>query len=256
MSFFSVNHKKPLFKNGLFWIFTLSPLIAGTLLGLSVWVDYCLSFTPESYSNFLNISKLPLGVMSLTFPISGVFIVHYTSKQKSENLFILEVDKLDSYINKSDEIRSLLKSLKKIEHNISAYCRHINKVDRTNLYQRLHDHIYKPWNSTYNEVVRLSHLHDIKGFEEIDGSLWAFINGAGRVDDNEFYSEMVRLTKHDFRLIEYQLLARWHLYQMNYIDRKNDLCKLYGLFDKIDNKEYSSHQLKYESYINDYNNEK
>ncbi len=254
MSIFSVNHKQPLFRNSLFWLSILLPLFLGVFLGFFIWIDYSLSFTSLGYSNFLNISKLPLGVMSLAFPISGVFIVHYTSKQKSEILYTSEVDKLEGLLKKSNEIKQLLKRLSRVRNFFMFYIRNSNKI-QVNLNVKIEENVYKHWCSVYDEVLSLDYLHDIEEFEKIDASMLGFVSVAEVVKVDNGFSEVHKINA-DFDLLECRLLALWHYYQIQYIGQKNDLCKLYGLFEKINEEEYNDNLSKYNSYLNDYNDKK
>jgi hypothetical protein len=57
-------------KQLLFWLAIGVPIVAALCLGLPVWIHHELEFSHAAYSNFLEISKFPLGVSSLAIPLS------------------------------------------------------------------------------------------------------------------------------------------------------------------------------------------
>ena len=103
-----IDSQKPLFKNFSFWFLALLPILVGVVLGLIVWINYSPLYTPEGYDRFLAISKLPIGVMGLTFPFTAIYVYQYKSKQDTNNSFILKEREL---INKFDSKISSLSNL-------------------------------------------------------------------------------------------------------------------------------------------------
>lgn len=63
-----------------FWMITL--LIYFIATGTACWADYSLSFTPSGFDKFIEVSKFPLGILSLTIPV-GVFISRLHSTQQT-----------------------------------------------------------------------------------------------------------------------------------------------------------------------------
>ncbi|ELV8627289.1 hypothetical protein QNF03_004016, partial [Vibrio cidicii] len=118
---FSIDSHKPLFKNFSFWFWACFPIIVGLGLGLAVWTNYTLSFTPEGYDRFLSISKLPIALMGLTFPFSAIYVYLYKSKQDTENNYMSkEREIINRFDAKLDAISSLTLSLSLLKKRLCA----------------------------------------------------------------------------------------------------------------------------------------
>lgn len=63
-----------------FWLTTI--LVYFLAAGYLCWAPYTLSFTPEGFNTFIDISKFPLALLSLTIPV-GVFISRLHSTQQT-----------------------------------------------------------------------------------------------------------------------------------------------------------------------------
>lgn len=67
--------ERPLYKQKIFWVSSLSPFYWFLTLGFTVWNGCSLSFNAQGYRNFLEISTLPLSILAFTIPVA-VFIGH------------------------------------------------------------------------------------------------------------------------------------------------------------------------------------
>lgn len=63
-----------------FWMITIVAYFCAT--GIACWNGYSLSFTPGGFDKFIDISKFPLTILSLTIPV-GVFISRLHSTQQT-----------------------------------------------------------------------------------------------------------------------------------------------------------------------------
>lgn len=63
-----------------FWLTTI--LVYFLAAGYLCWAPYTLSFTPEGFDTFIDISRFPLALLSLTIPV-GVFISRLHSTQQT-----------------------------------------------------------------------------------------------------------------------------------------------------------------------------
>lgn len=117
----AIDTNKSLFNNLSFWFWSLLPTTIGLMLGIIVWVDYTFSLTLEAYDRFLEISKLPLALMGLTFPASAIYVYQYKSRQDSLSAYMLkEQEILKQYDSKLDNLASLTLSLDLLKKRLSA----------------------------------------------------------------------------------------------------------------------------------------
>lgn len=165
---FSINHHKPTFKNISFWFWLIFPVIIGGIFGALVWFPLESSLTSSGYIYFLEISKLPLGIMSLLFPSAGIYVIHYKSKQTSELILIGKVKELSC--KKDNHIDSLI-SLGFIIHRLKNHLFNLdrklnNQILDAKILNREFDVIYAWWSSIFNEpnyAFSLSTLyHDLE----------------------------------------------------------------------------------------------
>ncbi|MCG7584581.1 hypothetical protein [Photobacterium sp. OFAV2-7] len=73
VTYLSLDPRKGLGHQPLFWLAILAPIGIALGLGIPVWLDYRLAFTSEAYQTFLIISKLPIGISSLAIPL-GILV--------------------------------------------------------------------------------------------------------------------------------------------------------------------------------------
>jgi hypothetical protein len=82
---FSPNTSKGLAEQGYLWLSIIAPIFYFIALGLYAWQGYSISVTSEGFSEFLSISKLPIGLLSLSIPLSilvaRIHATHQTSLQ-------------------------------------------------------------------------------------------------------------------------------------------------------------------------------
>lgn len=80
------NPRKGLFILPMFWIMTLLPVFIGIILGQKVWQSYSFELSEAGYSTFFNISKLPLTVMTLCFPMAALAMRFHSTLQKAVSI--------------------------------------------------------------------------------------------------------------------------------------------------------------------------
>ncbi|MCG6268016.1 hypothetical protein [Vibrio furnissii] len=101
-----INPKVSLFKNISFWFLSLTPILLGLYLGIYVWKDYSLVLSSDGYEKFIEISKLPFTVMSLSFPIIAIYMYEFKSRQNSNSLYNDAVEKINKEFSESHRILS------------------------------------------------------------------------------------------------------------------------------------------------------
>jgi len=114
----TLNEERGLAEQGLLWVSILSPLLYFIAIGAISWGGYSISLTSEGLKTFLSISGLPLGVLSLSLPLSVLVSRLYATKQTARQIEITQqknnIDlfhshrkELFSYFSQIDEVRYL-----------------------------------------------------------------------------------------------------------------------------------------------------
>lgn len=134
---FWLNHndltKQPLFWGAIFW-----PASASLALGSKVWLNRTLDFSPNGYETFIEISKLPLGVLALTIPVTAVIAAIHRSIQTAKQIEETQVkNTVDLYyahlkffidqLKDNDIVDSAIKVHKKLYPNLSPHKYNITK---------------------------------------------------------------------------------------------------------------------------------
>ncbi|WP_409525669.1 hypothetical protein [Nitrincola sp. MINF-07-Sa-05] len=114
---------KGLFQHKFFWIMTLSPVLAGLILGWFAWRGYSVDLSATGYAVFLEISKLPLGIMALGIPFGAVVAGFHRAVQTAKQIKIAESNNLfKNYIDhKKYFIEDSIDNLYKGNHALRAY---------------------------------------------------------------------------------------------------------------------------------------
>ncbi|WDH37590.1 hypothetical protein [Pseudomonas chlororaphis] len=103
-----------------FWLTTI--LVYFLAAGYLCWAPYTLSFTPKGFDTFIDISKFPLALLSLTIPV-GVFIsrLHSTQQTAAQIEATDMKNRLDAFHAQRKGIVEYIASLGTIElaHNVS-----------------------------------------------------------------------------------------------------------------------------------------
>lgn len=95
---FSLDTSKSLSSQGLFWLSILAPVIYFISFGMVAWWGYSLRLDAEGFKTFISISPLPLGILSLAFPISASVARFHTTKQTAKQIAIVsQKNNLDLY---------------------------------------------------------------------------------------------------------------------------------------------------------------
>lgn len=97
-------------KQNLFWIAILLPIFSFVLFGIIAWYGTELDGSWQGYNKFLEISKLPLGILAFS-PIFGVFVtnIHRTIQTKKQIERTEEQIKITKSKNNFDSFNSHMK---------------------------------------------------------------------------------------------------------------------------------------------------
>ncbi|EGH99277.1 hypothetical protein [Pseudomonas syringae] len=83
---FVLNTSEGLIKQGLLWAAILAPLLNGFALGFWAWKGHGPLFNPEGFAEFIKISLLPLGVMSISLPLAGLISRVHSTQQAAKQI--------------------------------------------------------------------------------------------------------------------------------------------------------------------------
>lgn len=78
---FSLHPEKGLIAQGLLWVSIGAPIFYFLTLGAFVWWPYSVSITEEGFKKFIEISAIPLGVLSLSLPLSVLVSRFHATQQ-------------------------------------------------------------------------------------------------------------------------------------------------------------------------------
>ena len=99
------NPKDGLVGQPLLWLCIFIPISLFLAFGFFAWSGYSLDFSASGYNTFLEISKLPLGVLALSLPCSALAIRIHATHQTALQIQVTE------YKNKQDAYYAHVKAL-------------------------------------------------------------------------------------------------------------------------------------------------
>lgn len=109
---FVLDTSEGLIKQGLLWASILAPLINGFALGFWAWKSYGPLFNPEGFAEFIKISLLPLGVMSISLPLAGLVSRVHSTQQAAKQIQQAETQiKINSFKSNLDAFYAHRKGL-------------------------------------------------------------------------------------------------------------------------------------------------
>lgn len=127
---FHIDANRGLAEQGYLWLSILGPLLYFLMFGQYTWEGYTLSITPTGLTEFLKISTLPLGLLSLSIPLSilvaRIHATHQTSVQIIATQFKNNVDGYYAHRKAMFEYFGALRTivyLEKIEGDFHAHPR-------------------------------------------------------------------------------------------------------------------------------------
>ncbi|MGA3683489.1 hypothetical protein [Pseudomonas graminis] len=100
-SVFKLDTEHGLLKQGLLWMAIGGPVGLGLAFGAWIWADYNVELSSLGYRKFLEISILPLGIMSISLPLAGLVSSFHSTQQAAKQI-----------------------SLNKVKNNIDAFYSH------------------------------------------------------------------------------------------------------------------------------------
>lgn len=98
LSVFELRSEHGLVTQGLLWLAIGLPLNLGLALGIWVWSDYSINLSAEGYKKFVEISILPLAIMSISLPLASLVSRFHSTQQAAKQISItLFKNNLDAF---------------------------------------------------------------------------------------------------------------------------------------------------------------
>lgn len=88
VSIFELDSERGLIKQGLLWLAIGVPLSLGFAFGFWAWSGYSLNLSADGYKMFLEISILPLAIMSTSLPLAGLVSRFHSTQQAAKQIAI------------------------------------------------------------------------------------------------------------------------------------------------------------------------
>lgn len=102
---FKLNANGGLYDQPLFHFGTAIPVFLFAVFGGFAWWGYGVSLTPEGFSEFIRISKLPLAMLSLIVPIGAIIASFHSTHQTAKQIVIAEQkSKMESFYQHRREL--------------------------------------------------------------------------------------------------------------------------------------------------------
>ncbi|WGV22920.1 hypothetical protein QIY50_12655 [Pseudomonas putida] len=86
----SLHSSEGLAKQGLFWLSILVPIILFFEFGYFVWSGSSLELSQEGFKNFITLSALPIGLLSLSIPAAALVTKLHSTAQTAKQIIIAE----------------------------------------------------------------------------------------------------------------------------------------------------------------------
>ncbi|VVM60080.1 hypothetical protein PS683_01245 [Pseudomonas fluorescens] len=97
-SVFELDTEHGLIKQGLLWLAIGLPLALGVAFGIWAWSGHSVELSATGYKKFIEISILPLAIMSISLPMAGLVSRFHSTQQAAKQISItLLKNNLDSF---------------------------------------------------------------------------------------------------------------------------------------------------------------
>jgi len=126
-----------LLKQGLLWLVIIAPVNYFVVTGYLAWKDYNVLLTAQGFQKFLEISVLPLGLLSLTIPLSILVSRLHATEQSAKQIEIVSLkNNLDTYRSHRQELFSYFEQIGETDY---LSCVKVN----FKVHPRLHTNFFK-----------------------------------------------------------------------------------------------------------------
>lgn len=116
-SVFQLDTSKGLVHQGLLWLVVLIPVSVATSLGGWVWADYALELSSGGFKKFIEISILPLAVMSLSLPLAGLISRFHSTQQTAKQIEVVSFkNNLDAFYTHRKELLAYFDAMPEVNY--------------------------------------------------------------------------------------------------------------------------------------------
>ncbi|MBB1271181.1 hypothetical protein [Shewanella sp. SR44-3] len=121
---FSFDPHHGLTSQPIFWMTIIYPIALFFSTGIWIWHEYSLDISAAGYSKFIDISKLPIGLLGLSIPLSIL-----TSRLHGTKQTALQIDKAETQIRETQQKNKTDLYLAHYKH----FCDHISTLEDPHL---------------------------------------------------------------------------------------------------------------------------
>lgn len=116
-SIFKLDTSKGLVSQGLLWLSIVVPVSMSISLGGWVWAGYDFYISSEGFKKFIEISILPLGIMSLALPLAGLVSRFHSTQQTAKQIEVVSFkNNLDAFYTHRKELLSYFSAMQEIQY--------------------------------------------------------------------------------------------------------------------------------------------
>ncbi len=113
----TLHEDRGLAEQGLLWVSILSPFLYFLALGAISWSGHSISLTSDGLKLFLSISALPIGVLSLSLPLSVLVSRMHATKQTAKQIKITQQkNNIDLFHSHRKELFSYFAQIGEVEY--------------------------------------------------------------------------------------------------------------------------------------------
>lgn len=101
-----------LIRQGLLWLAILIPLGVGVSLGSWVWLGRAIDLSQSGFKNFIEISILPIAVVSVALPLAGLVSRFHSTQQTAKQIEVVSYkNNLDAFYTHRKELISYFSAI-------------------------------------------------------------------------------------------------------------------------------------------------
>lgn len=116
-SIFQLDTSKGLVHQGLLWLAVLIPVAVAASLGGWVWAEYTPELSLDGFKKFIEVSILPLAVMSLSLPLAGLISRFHSTQQTAKQIEVVSFkNNLDAFYTHRKELLAYFDAMPEVNY--------------------------------------------------------------------------------------------------------------------------------------------